>query len=301
MVNFRGTLRGVVMNKLIFGAAALSAVGLVNMASAADLPVKAPPIIPVVYNWSGCYMGANGGWKWGRFNESVDTKGGSVLIPGIGLVPFAPGHVDLDHETASSGAAGGQIGCRWENADHWVFGAEGDFDWTNLHATVINTSPATTGIIPGDTFDNHMRWEGSARVILGHSFGQWLFYGTGGIAFSRVDMSANFIPVVVNGIPFPGAVGSDSNILVGGTVGLGTAYMINRNWEIGAEYRYTFYAQSQYNLGTPTAFCFNPLAAAVVITCANTLATGHKGAETQEVLFKLNYRFDWGGPVVARY
>jgi outer membrane immunogenic protein len=289
------------MNKLILGTVALSAAGLVNAAFAADLPVKAPPIVPVVYNWTGCYVGANGGWKWGRWTESVDTTAGTVVIPGIGLVPFAPGHVDLDHATSSSGAFGGQVGCRWENAEHWVFGAEGDFDWTRLHATVINTAPPTTGIFPGDTFDNRMRWESSARVSLGRAYGQWLFYGTGGIAFSRVDMSANFIPVVVNGITFPGSVASDSKTLVGGTVGLGTAYMINRNWEVGAEYRYTFYAQSDYNLGTPTAFCARTTAVAVGIVCADTNATGHKGAETSEVLFKLNYHFDGGGPVVARY
>ena len=291
------------MNKLILGTAALSAVGLVNVASAADLPVKAPPIVPVVYNWTGCYIGANGGWKWGRFNESVDTTAGSLVVPGVGLVPFAAGHVDLDHATSSSGAVGGQIGCRWENAEHWVFGVEGDFDWTNLHASIVNTAPPTTGIFPGDTFDNRMRWEGSSRVILGRSYGQWLFYGTGGIALSRVDMDANFLPVVVNGVPFPGASGADSRTLVGGTVGLGTAYMLTRNWELGAEYRYTFYAQSDFNLGPVTAFCARGLAtlAPAPVICADTIATGHKGAETQEVLFKLNYRFDFGGPVVARY
>jgi outer membrane immunogenic protein len=288
------------MKKILIGTVALSAIGLANVASAADMPLKAPPIIPVVYNWTGCYVGGNAGWKWGRFNESVDTAGGSSLIPGVGLVPFAPGHVDLDHATGTSGALGGQIGCRWENAEHWVFGVEGDFDWTNLHATAINTSPATTGIFPGDTFDNRMRWESSARVTLGRSYGQWLFYGTGGIAFGRVDMGANFIPVIVNGAQFPGVVATDSKTLVGGTVGLGTAYMLTKNWEIGAEYRYTFYGQAAYNLGTPTAFCaFTTVAPGPV--CSTTAATGHKGLETQEVLLKLNYRFDWGSPVVAKY
>jgi outer membrane immunogenic protein len=291
------------MKKILIGTVALSAFGLANVASAADMPLKAPPIVPVVYNWTGCYIGANGGWKWARFNESVTTAAGSVVIPGIGLVPFPAGEVDLDHPTASSGVVGGQVGCRWENAEHWVFGIEGDFDWTNLHATATNTAPATTGIFPGDTFDNRMRWEGSGRVLLGHSFDRWLVYATGGIAFSRVDMSANFIPVTVNGLVFPGASGSDSKTLVGGTVGLGTAYMLTRNWEIGAEYRYTFYAQSDYNLGSPTAFCARPLTtlAPPAPVCATTPATGHKGAETSEILVKLNYRFDWGGPVVARY
>jgi outer membrane immunogenic protein len=289
-----------IMNKLILGTAALSAVGLVNAASAADLPVKAPPIIPIVYNWTGCYVGGNAGWKWGRFNESVDTQAGVAVLPGLLPTPFPAGHIDLDHLETSSGAVGGQIGCRWENAEHWVFGVEGDFDWTNLHGTVTNTVN-TFPFIAGDYFDNRMRWEGSGRVILGRSFDRWLVYGTGGIAFARVDMDAAFIPVVVNGIPFPGSSGADSKTLVGGTVGLGTAYMLTRNWEIGAEYRYTFYAQSDYNLGNVAAICGNVSAVAVVIACTNTGVTGHKGLETQEVQFKLNYHFDWGGPVVAKY
>jgi outer membrane immunogenic protein len=292
------------MKKLVLGTVALSALGLANGASAADMPLKAPPIVPVVYNWTGCYVGGNGGFKWARFNESADTTGGTISIPNVGLVPFAPGHVDLDHPTASSGAFGGQIGCRWENAEHWVFGVEGDFDWTRLNASVTDTSPPTTGLFPGIVFDNRMRWEGSGRVTLGRSYGQWLFYGTGGIAFARVDMDANFPAAIFGGgAQIPAFFASDSKTLVGGTVGLGTAYMLTRNWEIGAEYRYTFYAQSAYNLGTPTAFCVPAGVAGAVLPpiCANTTATGHKGAETQEVLFKLNYHFDWGGPVVAKY
>lgn len=292
------------MKKLILGTVALSAAGLVNVAFAADMPLKAPAIAPVVYNWTGCYIGANGGFKWARFNESVDSAATTIIIPGVGLVPLAAGHVDLDHPTGSSGVVGGQIGCRWENAEHWVFGVEGDFDWTNVHAGVVDAAPPAFGLFQGDSFDNRMRWESSARVSLGRSYGQWLFYATGGLAFSRVEMDANFVPVLANGIfNFPGAAASDSKLLTGGTVGLGTAYMINKNWEFGAEYRYTFYAQSDFNLGLGTPFCARPLTtlAPVGPVCVSPLVTGHKGAETQEVLFKLNYRFDWGGPVVARY
>jgi outer membrane immunogenic protein len=292
------------MKKLILGTVALSAAGLVNVASAADMPLKAPAIAPVVYNWTGCYIGINGGGKWSRFNESVDTAEGSIIIPGRGVVPLAPGHVDLDHATASSAAVGGQIGCRWENAEHWVFGVESDFDWTDLHASVVDAAPPTFGLFQGDTFDNRMRWESSGRVSLGRSYGQWLFYATGGIAFSRVDMDANFVPVLANRIfQFPGAVGSDSKTLVGGTVGLGTAYMINKSWEFGAEYRYTFYTQSDFNLGPGTPFCALPVTTVAVAApvCVSPPVTGHKGLETQEVLLKLNYHFDWGGPVVARY
>jgi len=289
------------MKKLVLGTVALSAVGLANAAFAADLPVKAPPIVPIIYNWTSCYIGGNAGWKWGRFNESVETQGGIAVIANQRVIPFPAGHIDLDHLTTSSGAFGGQIGCRWENAEHWVFGFEGDFDWTDLHGTVINGLNSFP-FINGDSFDNRARWESSGRITLGRAFDRWLVYGTGGIAFSRVDMSANFIPVTLGGVPFPGSSGSDSKTLVGGTVGLGTAYMINKNWEIGAEYRYTFYAQSAYNLGNVAAVCVNIIGAAVLPpVCVNTPATGHKGLETSEVLFKVNYHFDWGGPVVARY
>jgi hypothetical protein len=36
-------------------------------AHAADLAVKAPAPVPTaVYNWTGLYIGVNGGWGWGR-------------------------------------------------------------------------------------------------------------------------------------------------------------------------------------------------------------------------------------------
>jgi outer membrane immunogenic protein len=292
------------MKKILIGSVALSAIGLANVASAADMPLKAPPIIPVVYNWTGCYVGGNAGWKWGRFHESADTAGGTAVIPGLGTTTFAADHVDLDGVRTGSGAAGGQIGCRWENPQHWVFGFEGDFDWTNLHGTSVSPTFGTSGsvFVPGDSFGNRARWESSGRIIVGRSFNQWLFYGTGGIAFTKVTMDANFIPVTVNGIPFPASSASDSKTLAGGTIGAGVAYMIDRHWEIGGEFRYTAYQKADFNLGNVAAVCgFTTAVAGPGPVCVNTTATGHKDLQTAEVLFKLNYRFDWGGPVVAKY
>jgi outer membrane immunogenic protein len=282
------------MKKLVVGTIALSAVGLANGAFAADMPVKAPILAPIIYNWTGCYVGGNAGWKWGRFTESADTTAG--IVASAPPTPFPAGHIDLDHLETSSGAVGGQIGCRWENAEHWVFGFEGDFDWTNLHGTVTNTLTSFP-FVSGDTFENRVRWESSGRVTLGHSFDRVLVYGTGGIAFSRVTMDALLFPPTPLGTP---SYGSDSMTLVGGTVGLGAAYALSKNWEIVAEYRHTFYAQSDFNLGSVTARCVLGTFAPAPV-CADTTATGHKGLETDEVLFKLNYRFDWGSAVVAKY
>jgi outer membrane immunogenic protein len=295
------------MTKLLMGSVALAAATMANVALAADMPLKAPILAPVVYyNWTGCYVGGNAGWKWGRFSESADVPSTTANLPGFGNVTAIADHINLDRLNADSGAAGGQIGCRWENPQHWVFGFEGDFDWTNLKGTVVNRAPGTgLTFVPGDIFANRANWESSARIIVGRSFDRWLVYGTGGIAFTRVTMEANFIPaigILINGGPglFPASFGSDSKILVGGTIGAGVAYALSKNWEIGAEYRFTAYQKGDFNLGTVAGQC--GISTAVPgLQCVNQFATGHKDLQTQEILVKLNYKFDWAGPVVAKY
>jgi outer membrane immunogenic protein len=280
------------MNKVILGAAALGAL-IATPAVAADMPVKALPP-PVVNNWTNCYLGINGGYKWGQFRESADAAGGVATIPGNPLTTFAPDHIDLPHLDTGSGVVGGQIGCRWENPQHWVFGFEGDIDFQDLHGTVTNRRLGTGGdiFVPGDSFDNRSRWQSSARIIVGKSWGQWLLYGTGGLAGTDVRMGANFIPVVSGGIPFPGSSGFDTQVLIGGTIGAGVAYALSRNWDVGLEYRFSAYAAGSFGLGQVAAFCgFTTAIAAVAPTCVNTNVSGHKDLDTQEVLFKLNYRY----------
>jgi outer membrane immunogenic protein len=288
------------MKKLLLGCVAFAALAL--PANAADLPVKAS--VPAAYNWSGCYIGGNAGGKWGRFDAGADTAAGIITIPGVGTVPLAAGHADLDPVYTSSVAAGGQLGCRWQNRDHWVFGIEGDFDWANLKGTATVNGidplfPCVFGICNGDTFTFRSQWESSARVILGRSFDRWLVYATGGFAFTRVSMNANFVPAAVGGgVAFPGASGSDSKVLNGGTVGVGAAYGLGRNWEVGAEYRYTYYQTASFNLGNGTPFCATPIGGGAPV-CVSPPVTGHAGLQTNEILFRLNYRFDWARPVVA--
>jgi len=59
------------MKRLVFASAAIAAlVGVGGSASAADLPrqmpVKAAPYVAPYYNWTGFYLGINGGGAWGR-------------------------------------------------------------------------------------------------------------------------------------------------------------------------------------------------------------------------------------------
>lgn len=281
--------------------------GVTGVAIAADIPVKAPIVSPVAVStirWSGCYVGGNGGVKFGRFHDSASTAAGNAVIPGAGARVFAADSIDLGTINATSGVIGGQIGCRWESADHWVIGAEGDFDWNNLNGTVTERTFGTGNsiFIPGDIYGNRARWQSSARLVLGRTWDRWFGYVTGGAAFTRVTMDGSFIATIANGVPFPASAGSDSKTLAGWTVGAGALYALSQNWEIGAEYRYSQYQGADFGLGPVAAVCaFTTNTPGQPVTCVNTDVTGHKDLRTHEFLVKLNYRFDWGGPVVARY
>jgi opacity protein-like surface antigen len=87
--------------------------------------------------------------------------------------------------------------------------------------------------------------------------------------------------------------------LTGATIGAGGAYAFDKNWSIGGEYRYTAYQKADFALGGVAAICGNVNAGP--ITCFNQTVTGHNSLQTQEILFKLNYQFGGGVPLVTRY
>ena len=107
-------------NFLLATVGLVALVGIAAPASAADMAVKARPPAPVlapIYDWTGFYIGANGGWGQSRNCwDFVDVAG----------VVFAEGCRER-----SGGLIGGQIGYRWQ-ANQWVFGLEAQGDWADL-------------------------------------------------------------------------------------------------------------------------------------------------------------------------
>src|SRR6476619_3676192 len=113
------------MKKFLMGAVGLFALGMATPASAADMAVKAPPPapLPVIYNWTGFYIGGNGGW--GQSRSCLD-------FVRLDLVSVADGC-----DSRSGGLIGGQIGYRWQ-ANQWVFGLEAQGDWADLSHTRLS-------------------------------------------------------------------------------------------------------------------------------------------------------------------
>jgi outer membrane immunogenic protein len=296
------------MRKLAIAAVAGSALltGVVA-ASAADMAVKAAPLAPAPFSWTGFYVGANVGGAWTPENGGSDF--GPLFPPFIVLAPQAaiptliPGQLDvLRGDGRQSGViGGGQVGYNWQ-VNQFVLGFEADAVGTGLNggrgtatrsfgppillATVNQTVAVDFGRID---------WMASIRGRAGFAVDRALFYVTGGAAVTEIGGSTT---TVVNGpgIAIPAgtfvATTAGSGTRWGWTVGGGIEWAFNRNWSVAGEYRHTDFGN------VVTAFTIpSGLAAAPVF------ATGTSSSRftVDQATARINYRFDWGGPVVARY
>lgn len=141
--------------KRIFFAVTIAA-SLSTAAAAADMPMKAAAPAAPAYNWTGFYLGVEGGGGWGRTEQ---------ISPG----PVSSGKFDV-----SGGIAGGTIGYNWQNG-LYVFGIEGDYSWANVNGS--------TTAVCGVSCSSELRSLGTVRARLGYAAGQFLPYVTGGYAF----------------------------------------------------------------------------------------------------------------------
>ena len=78
------------MKKFLLATVGLVALGTAAPASAADLAArpytKAPPMVAAVYDWSGFYVGANGGWGSSHKCWDITNFLGATVAPTFLLV-----------------------------------------------------------------------------------------------------------------------------------------------------------------------------------------------------------------------
>jgi outer membrane immunogenic protein len=254
----------------VVGAGLLSIAGFVGAASAADLPArtytKAPAIVAPVYDWSGLYLGLNGG---GASSHECLTI---TSIAGAAITPNSEGC-----HNATGGLAGGQIGYRWQTTN-WVFGVEAQGDWADLKGS----NASLTALIP---YTNQTKIDGIGLFTgqVGYAWNNVLLYVKGGAAVTD-NQYTSFFPVgnvfAAAGVPFNTA----SDTRWGGTVGTGIEVGFAPNWSVAAEYDHLF-------MGNPN-----------VTFPASGIAVTRSDNIRQDVdmgTVRLNYRF--GGPVIAKY
>jgi outer membrane immunogenic protein len=208
-------------------------VGMAAPASAADMAVKARPPAPVIapiYDWTGFYIGANGGWGQTRNCWDFLDAGGFAVASGC--------------RDRSGGLAGGQIGYRWQ-MNQWVFGLEAQGDWADLSNTRVS--------LFDPFFSTRVKTDGIGLFTgqIGYAWNAALFYVKGGAAVTSNRFS---ILETFTGIELASA----SSTRWGGAIGVGFEYGFTPNWSFGVEYNHLFMgdANNSFSGLTPVAAAF---------------------------------------------
>jgi outer membrane immunogenic protein len=265
------------MNKLLIATAAV-ALATVGTAGAADLPMKAPPMVAAApaMTWTGCYI--SGGVGYGMWNQDETERA-------FGLATAS----------TTNGGRGwlGRVGagCDYQFNPSFVIGAFGDYDFANLKTHDFASSPnffATgAGAPPVGAFEKENRaWHAGLR--LGYlPYPNLLTFVSGGWTqahFTQRDFVLLLNPAISTGVSAP------DHTYSGWFLGGGTEYALP--WAHGlfwkTEYRFAQYRADDLaifvtNTGLPTG----------------TILNDQKFVQT--VTTSLVWKFNWGGPVVARY
>ena len=242
------------MKKLLLGVA-FSSLGLVQAASAADMPVKAPPAVAVVQTWTGFYFGGHGGYAWGRNRVGYSANDAAANALFGAFVPGGAAGLNASNRFSTRGVLGGvQVGYNRQIGPRWVVGIEADFS-----ASTVDGSETRNGTVIGNptnfTAEERVRNFGTLRGRLGVlATENTLAFVTGGLAYARVEHNASFntnIPAggfQSGGGGTPGFaclpanpqcfVGSATRWQAGWTAGGGIEHKWTRNLSLKAEYLY---------------------------------------------------------------
>jgi outer membrane immunogenic protein len=268
------------MNKILMALTAVAA--MTGTASAADLAArpytKAPVAMAPAVNWTGCYVAGGGGGAMTKNNHNDIDNVGIVVAPGTAAGP-----------NLSTGADGWlatvQGGCDYQFAGtNWLIGGFADYDYMDVKGDV--STFGTFG--PSLTGSQKQDWQWAVGARVGYLVTPSLLtYVSGGYTqahWKSTTLSSFFAPGV--------GVASLSGSTKGGWfIGTGdeyalTSFLPGLFWK--TEYRYSEFDRSTVAINTLPA----------------GLPTGF--SETQKfrehsVRSELVYRFNWAGPVVAKY
>jgi outer membrane immunogenic protein len=271
------------MKKILLSLSALAA--LTGSAYAADLPVayKAPPAPVPVANWTGFYVfGGAGGGIWDANNN---------VVTGVPLTPGIP--VSLNTKTGGDGYFGTVgAGYDWQFNGSWVAGIFGDGQFGSLKGNIsdpffgVGVSP-----IPGVIGDIKEQDAWAAGIRVGYLVApNVLSYVNGGYTGSHWSGTELFSSLT----GFQPGFHTDGFNVNGGFIGGGVENNLNifgitaPGWFMKTEYRASYYQSKN------VAEKFDG-------TNALDGLTINFKPFTQTIETSIVYRFNWSGPVVAKY
>jgi high affinity Mn2+ porin len=218
-----------------FGGASVAILLTAGGAAAADLPYyKAPSsVASTLYDWTGLYAGVSTGYAFGNSNWTA-SSGGSVVD-----------HGSLNLSQGYDGSSQGgswfnavQIGYNRMLANRVVIGVEADANASSFQNYRGNRIGNTIPVLGGaETYSDNVFSSGTVRGRIGYAPGSWLFYATGGFAWTSEQYQLT------------SAGGQDSSVQqrVGWAAGVGVEGPLMPHWTVKAEYLYTGFGNRDIN------------------------------------------------------
>jgi outer membrane immunogenic protein len=275
------------MKKLVVALTALAA--FTAPALAADMSAKAPMrAAPIAYapSWTGIWISGGFGYGLAQYQHAEYNL----------AAPFAL--ISTAQDTGAKGWLGKVgIGGDYQFGGNWLVGVFADADWSNIRGQYnINTGTVPGGLLTASQltgqFKNDYSWAVGARV-------GWialpglLTYFNGGYTQAHVENTSYANTTVVAAPPVVSGAALGAHTRSGYFLGGGTEYSISQIpglfWK--SEVRF-----SSFENRTLTATC------TVAVGCAiGPIFTQDSRLYEQRATTELVYRFNWGGPVVAKY
>ena len=263
------------MKKLLIAGVALALISATAFApaSAADLPpaptpAKAPVYVPPpVYNWTGFYIGGHIGGAW-TSQESTE------LAPGT---PAFPTGTAFNTNNLSGFLGGVQGGFNWQPGNNFVIGVEGEYSWADVSGTASTTSAGGgfNSTVTAKTKDFAL-----ATARIGYAADNWLFFAKGGGAWGQGSSSGTG---TLGGVPFDTTTSSSNRS--GWVAGVGVEWGFAPNWSAKFEYNHIDFGSTNV----------------AILSSVSGISNVSSSEKVDVVKAGVNYRFNWGSPVVARY
>jgi outer membrane immunogenic protein len=282
------------MKKLLM-AGGLSLVLPVVVASAADLPIKAPAYTaPAASSWSGFYLGGELGFRASQTSETfaAESFGGGPLLPAAVANPNAAASEPLNGIALRGNVFAGY---NFQVAPRWVLGIEGDVGFADQTTNFVGRPLPNQGLAtfsPADGIAERTKWDASARTRFGFLVTPTtLVYATGGAAWQHFDLSTScksalcassfllFTPFANNTLT--PALTDGSATKLGWTIGAGVETSLGGHWFARADYRFADFGPTTFTITHFSTFAsFNPL-----------VNTADVPLRTHTVSFGLAYKF----------
>ena len=222
---------GVAVKKFVLGAVIGMMLATAGGAAADDIMVtKAPPppSIPTDFNWTGFYGGGHLGYAWGSSNWTAPPNlSGSLNL-------FQPFNA---FNEAGSFSAGLQAGYNYMLTNRLVLGAEVDASFPAFPSlagiSIGGTSMLSSPSAGPETYSETVLSYGTVRARIGYAPGNWLFYATGGFAWTYDQLTLTQLAGGTTDMPFLWRLGW--------AAGAGVEVPILPHWTARLEYLFTDY------------------------------------------------------------